>query len=74
MRFKKTEVCQTCSKIKNVCQTCLLDLEYGELLQLGFFYDLKIKCFSVMNEAQHELCFLFCVRIAHPGQRHRACN
>ena len=29
MRFKKTEVCQTCSKIKNVCQTCLLDLEYG---------------------------------------------
>lgn len=30
MRFKKTEVCQTCSKMKNVCQTCLLDLEYGE--------------------------------------------
>ena len=30
MRFKKTEVCQTCSKLKNVCQTCLLDLEYGE--------------------------------------------
>uniref|UniRef100_A0A2P2I1J5 Pre-mRNA-splicing factor RBM22 n=1 Tax=Hirondellea gigas TaxID=1518452 RepID=A0A2P2I1J5_9CRUS len=29
MRFKKTEVCQTCSKLKNVCQTCLLDLEYG---------------------------------------------
>lgn len=34
MRFKKTEVCQTCSKMKNVCQTCLLDLEYGESLQL----------------------------------------
>lgn len=32
MRFKKTEVCQTCSKMKNVCQTCLLDLEYGESL------------------------------------------
>jgi hypothetical protein len=30
-RFKKTEVCQTCAKIKNVCQTCLLDLEYGGL-------------------------------------------
>ena len=30
MRFKKTEVCQTCSKLRNVCQTCLLDLEYGE--------------------------------------------
>lgn len=29
MRFKKTEVCQTCSKLKNTCQTCLLDLEYG---------------------------------------------
>jgi len=29
MRYKKTEICQTCSKIKNVCQTCLLDLEYG---------------------------------------------
>jgi pre-mRNA-splicing factor RBM22/SLT11 len=29
MRYKKTEICQTCSKIKNVCQTCVLDLEYG---------------------------------------------
>eukprot|EP00037_Helgoeca_nana_P011942 m.107585 g.107585 ORF g.107585 m.107585 type:complete len:388 (+) comp21163_c0_seq1:13-1176(+) len=29
MRFKKTEVCQTCAKLKNVCQTCLLDLQYG---------------------------------------------
>lgn len=28
-RFKKTEVCQLCSKLKNVCQTCLLDLQYG---------------------------------------------
>eukprot|EP00045_Choanoeca_perplexa_P015413 m.193262 g.193262 ORF g.193262 m.193262 type:complete len:132 (-) comp16978_c2_seq1:78-473(-) len=33
-RFKKTEICQTCSKIKNVCQTCLLDLEYGVPTQL----------------------------------------
>ena len=31
MRFKKTEVCQTCAKLKNVCQTCLLDLEYGKI-------------------------------------------
>nr|CAG4640899.1 EOG090X0770 [Eulimnadia texana] len=29
MRFKKTEICQTCAKLKNVCQTCILDLEYG---------------------------------------------
>ena len=28
-RYKKTEVCQTCAKVKNVCQTCLLDLQFG---------------------------------------------
>ena len=28
-RVKSTVVCQTCAKIKNVCQTCLLDLEFG---------------------------------------------
>ena len=33
-RFKKTEVCQTCAKTKNVCQTCVLDLEYGLPVQL----------------------------------------
>ena len=38
MRFKKTEICQTCCKLKNVCQTCLLDLEYGEI-----FSSAKIK-------------------------------
>ncbi|KAI8434279.1 hypothetical protein MSG28_012370 [Choristoneura fumiferana] len=34
MRCKKTEICQTCSNIKNVCQTCLLDLEYGLPVQV----------------------------------------
>jgi len=34
MRFKKTEVCQTCAKLKNVCQTCMLDLEYGLPIQV----------------------------------------
>ncbi|CAD5219966.1 unnamed protein product [Bursaphelenchus okinawaensis] len=33
-RYKRTEVCQTCAKLKNVCQTCLLDLEYGLPVQV----------------------------------------
>lgn len=33
-RYKKTEVCQTCAKMKNVCQTCLFDLEYGLPVQV----------------------------------------
>jgi len=34
MRYKKTEICQTCCKLKNVCQTCMLDLEYGLPVQV----------------------------------------
>ncbi|KNC81069.1 hypothetical protein SARC_06592 [Sphaeroforma arctica JP610] len=34
MRFKKTEVCQTCAKVKNVCQTCIFDLQYGLPVQV----------------------------------------
>ncbi|KAI8839866.1 hypothetical protein BC829DRAFT_403583 [Chytridium lagenaria] len=34
MRHKKTEICQTCAKIKNVCQTCVLDLEFGLPVQV----------------------------------------
>ncbi|KAH8928878.1 hypothetical protein BT69DRAFT_1346340 [Atractiella rhizophila] len=34
MRYKKTEICQTCSKTKNVCQTCLLDLQFGLPVQV----------------------------------------
>ncbi|GAC99419.1 RNA recognition motif containing protein [Pseudozyma hubeiensis SY62] len=33
-RFKKTEICSTCAKIKNVCQTCILDLQYGLPVQV----------------------------------------
>eukprot|EP00761_Pharyngomonas_kirbyi_P010327 gb/GECH01010347.1/.p1 GENE.gb/GECH01010347.1/~~gb/GECH01010347.1/.p1 ORF type:complete len:384 (+),score=84.78 gb/GECH01010347.1/:1-1152(+) len=33
-RFRKTEVCQTCAKLKNVCQCCLLDLEFGVPVQV----------------------------------------
>lgn len=29
MRFKRTEICQTCSRAKNICQTCLLDLSFS---------------------------------------------
>eukprot|EP01041_Mallomonas_annulata_P002427 gene2427-4715_t len=32
--YRKTEVCQTCSKIKNLCQTCILDLQFGLPSQL----------------------------------------
>ena len=33
-RFKKTEICQTCAKLKNCCQTCLFDLDYGLPIQV----------------------------------------
>eukprot|EP00743_Colponemidia_sp_Colp-15_P005982 GILK01006429.1.p1 GENE.GILK01006429.1~~GILK01006429.1.p1 ORF type:complete len:435 (-),score=57.85 GILK01006429.1:83-1318(-) len=33
-RFKKTEICQVCARLKNVCQTCILDLEYGLPVQV----------------------------------------
>ena len=29
------KVCQTCAKLKNVCQTCMLDLEYGLPIQVS---------------------------------------
>ncbi|KAI9321498.1 hypothetical protein BX666DRAFT_1850720 [Dichotomocladium elegans] len=34
MRYKKTEICQVCAKLKNVCQTCVLDLQYGIPVQV----------------------------------------
>lgn len=33
-RYKKTEICPNCSKEKNVCQTCLLDLQHGLPVQV----------------------------------------
>jgi len=53
MRFKKTEVCQTCAKLKNVCQTCLLDLEYGLPIQVRD-NALKVKDNLPRNEVNKE--------------------
>jgi len=33
-RYKKTEICQTCARLKNVCQTCLFDLKHGLPVQI----------------------------------------
>ena len=33
-RFKCTVICSTCAKLKNVCQTCIFDLQYGLPVQL----------------------------------------
>ena len=33
-RFKKTEICPTCAKLKNVCQTCLFDLQFDLPVEL----------------------------------------
>lgn len=33
-RFKSTIVCQLCARMKNVCQCCLLDLEFGLPVQV----------------------------------------
>jgi pre-mRNA-splicing factor RBM22/SLT11 len=45
MRFKTTVICQTCAKTRNVCQTCLLDLEYHLPTQV------RDTALGVMNEA-----------------------
>lgn len=33
-RYKTTQVCGTCARVKNVCQTCVLDLAYGLPVQV----------------------------------------
>ena len=76
MRFKKTEVCQTCSKIKNVCQTCLLDLEYGDFLLLMIHSDYIYIYIFICIMYQQNVCIqwgfdypLFHLRFAHTSAR-----
>ncbi|ORY93302.1 hypothetical protein BCR43DRAFT_532351 [Syncephalastrum racemosum] len=45
MRYKKTEICQICAKLKNVCQTCVLDLQYGLPVQV------RDQALSIKSEA-----------------------
>ena len=68
MRFKTTVICQTCAKIKNVCQTCLLYLEYGLPTQV------RDTALGIQNEAptseinreyyaqnmETKACFIYC--------------
>eukprot|EP00906_Rhabdomonas_costata_P012136 RCo017344 len=37
-RYKSTIICQTCSRLKNVCQTCLFDLDFGLPVQVRDIY------------------------------------
>ena len=59
MRFKKTEVCQTCAKLKNVCQTCLLDLDYGKFeIKKKSLNRLKVNCCGNYKVEVNLACFL----------------
>lgn len=53
MRFRKTEICQTCCRLKNVCQSCILDLQYALPVQIRDGV-LQIKDSCPQNEANRE--------------------
>lgn len=53
MRFRRTEICQTCCKLKNTCQSCILDLQYGLPVQIRDGV-LQIKDSCPQNDANRE--------------------
>ncbi len=53
MRFRRTEICQTCCRLKNVCQSCILDLQYSLPVQIRDGV-LQIKDACPQNEANRE--------------------
>lgn len=53
MRFRRTEICQTCCKLKNTCQSCILDLQYNLPVQIRDGV-LQIKESCPQNDANRE--------------------
>ena len=51
-RYKATVVCQSCAKVKNVCQTCLFDLEYGLPVQVPLLKRKETEQFLTFNESK----------------------
>lgn len=53
-KFRKTQICQMCARLKNVCQVCLLDLEYGLTVQ-SRDYGLSMAGFDSMQMPESEV-------------------